>query len=142
MIEDTKKKEQKKPLVIPADNEPIQPPKAPEEPDIEGFPSPKYKVYKNGPFGYKFALPRYTYYRGYGPRDGANTTLAIGTSADGIASFENAQAQLHFYKVEPANPPAGRVLHLPDNSKIYITGSDLDNPKIQNIIETIIHSVQ
>lgn len=116
---------------------------APTEPEltIDGYPATEFKVYKNGPFGYMFALPRYTYYRGFGPREGANTTLALGASGEGISSFENAPIKLYYFKVEPANPPASEVVSLENGGKIYIQ-AEANSPKLQKIVETITNSVR
>lgn len=102
----------------------------------------KYHLYQNESIGYSFALPNYTYYQGYGARDGASHTMAAALTASGIESFETADVQIYYYKKRPANPPTDYSVTLESGATIYLSGVQSENPKIKNIIETIQNSVE
>ena len=45
-------------------------------------------LYENQSFQYGYELPKYTYYRGYGARDGADHSVAVSLTASGVETFE------------------------------------------------------
>lgn len=62
-----------------------------------------YHVYANEKLKYRFALPKYAYYQGFGARDGALHTVGVGLTASGAESFETSDVRLWYYKKAPTN---------------------------------------
>ncbi len=84
------------------------------------------------------AFPKYSWYYGFGARDGALHSMAIALDEAGISNFESAPVRVWFYKTKPTNPPS-------DQSRILAKGilyvsSQSENPKIQKIVDDIFAS--
>lgn len=63
----------------------------------------KYRVYANEKIGYRFALPKYAFYQGFGAKDGAVHAVAVGLTASGVEVFDTADVRLWYYKKMPTN---------------------------------------
>ncbi|MBS9783858.1 hypothetical protein KGV55_00755 [Candidatus Gracilibacteria bacterium] len=100
-----------------------------------------YHHYKNSYLKYSFAIPKNTWYQGYGARDGAAHTMAIGLSGSGVADFDTAEVQVYLFKKTPANPPSETSVTI-ENGILYIKAQNPSNPKIQKIIDTVKESVE
>ncbi len=86
-------------------------------------------------------MPNYSYYMGYGARDGALHTMAIALTASGIENFEDAPVRVYFYRSNPTNPPSDLSVVVP-NGVVYIaTSGDID-ARMKRIIDTIEESVE
>lgn len=77
-------------------------------------------AYFNEPFQYGFTLPRYVYYRGYGPWESADHTLAIALTASGVESFSTADIRIYYYKNTPTNPESGTRLTLSNGALVIV----------------------
>jgi hypothetical protein len=86
------------------------------------------------------SFPKYSWYSGYGARDGASHSMAIALDEAGIATFDGAPVRVWFYKSKPTNPPSDQSLTV-TNGVIYVS-SQSDNPKIQKIVTDIFASVK
>jgi len=100
----------------------------------------KYHIYTNNSAGYSMAFPKYSWYYGFGARDGAAHSMAIATDESGIATFEGAPVRVWFYRTKPATPPSDQSLTL-ENGVIYVSSSSED-PKIQKIVADIFASAK
>lgn len=100
----------------------------------------KYHIYTNNSAGYSMAFPKYSWYYGFGARDGATHSMAIALDEAGIASFEGAPVRVWFYRTKPATPPSDQSLTL-EKGVIYVSSSS-DNPKIQKIVTDIFASAK
>ena len=118
--------------------------KQPEEVTVlKNYDPAKYHKYSNKTLGYSIAMPKYTYYQGYGAQGGASHTIAAGLSQEGIADFENAEIKIYVYRTIPANPPAGAASIVLENGRaVYVSAKDPSNPKIKNIVNTVINSAE
>lgn len=86
------------------------------------------------------AFPAYAYYQGYGARDGAIHTMAMGLTEADIADFDTAPVRVWFYKTPPANPPSTQSVTL-QNGVLYVANSS-DEPKVRKIVIDILASAQ
>jgi hypothetical protein len=100
----------------------------------------KYHIYVNNSAGYSMAFPKYSWYYGFGARDGATHSMAIALDEAGIASFESAPVRVWFYRTKPATPPSDQSLTL-EKGIIYVSSSS-DNPKIQKIVADVFASAK
>lgn len=100
----------------------------------------KYHIYTNNSAGYSMAFPSYSWYYGFGARDGAVHSMAIALDEAGIATFDAAPVRVWFYRTKPANPPSDQSLTL-ENGVIYVSGQT-DDPKIEKIITDIFASAK
>jgi len=96
-----------------------------------------YHIYHNESLDYSFAMPNYSYYQGYGARDGALHTMAIALTASGIENIEDAPVQVYFYKKTPTNPPSDNSVVTP-HGVVYVVASGAIDAKTQRIIDTVI----
>lgn len=110
--------------------------------NISQFDDTKYKQYKNDGLNYSYALPKNSYYQGFGARNGATNTMAVSTTASGITDFETADVQVYYYKTEPANAPTYESVKLQNGGVLYISGATSGDPKITNIVNTITTSAK
>lgn len=100
----------------------------------------KFHIYINNSLGYSMSFPNYSWYYGFGARDGAVHSMALALDEVGIATFDDAPVRVWFYKSKPANPPSDQSLTLA-NGVIYVS-SQSDNPKIQKIVTDIFASAK
>lgn len=100
----------------------------------------KFHIYTNNALQYSMSFPKYSWYSGYGARDGASHSMAIALDEAGIATFDGAPVRVWFYKSKPTNPPSDQSLTV-TNGVIYVS-SQSDNPKIQKIVTDIFASVK
>ena len=127
-------------------------PTTPEEPsidtpDVSVTPSSvdytnatKFHIYTNNSLGYSMSFPNYSWYYGFGARDGAVHSMALALDEAGIATFDDAPVRVWFYKSKPATPPSDQSLTLA-NGVIYVS-SQSDNPKVQKIVADIFASAK
>lgn len=109
---------------------------------ISAYDENTYHIYKNTNLGYTYALPKYTYYQGFGSRDWAANTMAAATTASGITSFETAPIQVYYYKTAPATAPASESVKLSNGWVLYISGATAGDSRLSNIISTIAASAE
>lgn len=100
----------------------------------------KYHIYTNNSAGYSMAFPKYSWYYGFGARDGATHSMAIALDEVGIATFDTAPVRVWFYRTKPTSPPSDQSLTL-EKGVIYVSSSS-DNPKIQKIVADIFASAK
>lgn len=132
----------------------IDPPVTPEKDPTEGFidtnsgtiPSVTNSnhLYENQSFQYGYELPKYTYYRGYGARDGADHSVAVSLSASGVETFEWADARIYYYKTEPAVPLSGKAIKLDNGGMVVVQISDSANARantIADVVSSTVHTI-
>ncbi len=107
--------------------------------DIDYTDAGKYHIYQNSRLNYGFSFPKYSWYTGYGARDGAVHSMALGLSEADVASFDTAPVRLWFYTTKPADAPSDQSLTIA-NGVIYVSSASED-PKIMKIVTDIFASV-
>lgn len=105
------------------------------------FDTGSYHIYANNSLNYGFALPKYTYYQGYGVRDSAAHTMAVSLTATGIDTFDTADVRIWYYRKLPADTTGKKVINLLDGGIVLIAGDEA-NPRVAKIIETIEQSTK
>jgi hypothetical protein len=108
--------------------------------DIDYTEVTKYHIYQNARLNYGFSFPKYSWYTGYGARDGAVHSMALGLSEADVASFDTAPVRLWFYMTKPATPPSDQSLTLA-NGVIYVSSASED-PKMMKIVTDIFASAK
>jgi Kazal-type serine protease inhibitor domain len=106
--------------------------------EVETFDTGTYILYDNTSVGYSLALPKYVYYQGYGARDGASHSLAIGLTSTGTDAFETADVRVYYYKgTAPLDVMAGATRIDTTSGTIIVDSANSTNPKVQKIVDTI-----
>ncbi len=118
---------------------------------LASFSTGSYHIYKNEWLKYGVALPKYTYYQGFGSQDGATHTLGVALTSSGLESFWTAEVRVYFYN-NKLLPELKNESKYEDQAtgKTYVnlSGStlviewDRSVPKVANIMDTILQSAE
>lgn len=103
--------------------------------DLTVYNTGSYHIYENKSFGYRLALPKFSYYQGLGARDGSSHALAIGLTSTG-SDYETADVLVYFYRTTPANPPSNSQQIVGASGSIYVVANSTGS-RIDQIVETI-----
>lgn len=104
--------------------------------------------YSNASYGYGFDIPANVYYAAFGPQNGARHTIGIGK--DDPETFDDAAVKVYYYgkQVLPelqnahdnkVEDPEGKYVYLllDGSYSVKIEATDINNPVVQKIIQTI-----
>ena len=135
-----------KPVVVPLGVFSGEPSPDASAADLAPVLTEKVSVYENKDWNYGFSMPYGSYWRGFGPRDGAKHSVGI-SKAGQPADFSSAQVKLWYFPVGTVPPfaPAGLMTQDRATNKTYLRVADslfvleapsFDDPILMKIVAT------